>query len=351
MTARLPVAVLGATGVVGQRFLRRLASHPRFQLKALAASEKSAGKRLKDACAWRLSGTPYAGAGDMVVETCDPDRAFAPIVFSALDTDVAREVEPLYAARGALVFSNASAFRMAEDVPLLVPEVNAEHLALVHVQRRNRGWKGAIVCNPNCTATVLVSALAPLRDAFGIEAVLMTSMQAVSGAGYPGVPTLDILGNVVPFIRSEEAKVEEETPKMLGAFVDGRVRPAAFPTSALCHRVAVLDGHTEAVAVRLKGSPSPEAVREAFAAWNPPEIARTRPSAPLRAILLHEAEDRPQPRLDAEEGGGLTIHVGRVRRCPLFGIKFVALGHNAERGAAGASVLNAELALAEGLLS
>ena len=351
MTARIPVLVLGATGVVGQRFIRRLARHPRFELKALAASEKSAGKRLRDACAWRLGGEPYAGQGDLIVEACDPDRVFAPVVFSALDTEPAREWEPRFAAKGAFVFSNAAAFRMDPDVPLLVPEVNPGHLALVAEQRKRRGTSGAIICNPNCTATVLTLALAPLRDVFGIEAVAMTSMQAVSGAGYPGVSSLDIMGNVVPFIRNEEAKVEEETPKMLGLLTGGRVVPAPFSISAACHRVPVLDGHTESVMVRLKGSPSPAVVREAIAAWNPPHVARTLPSAPPRAVLLHDADDRPQPRLDAEEGGGLAVHIGRVRACGLFGIKFVALGHNAERGAAGASVLNAELALAEGLLS
>lgn len=351
MTARIPVLVLGATGVVGQRFIRRLARHPRFELKALAASEKSAGKRLRDACAWRLGGEPYAGQGDLLVEACDPDRVFAPVVFSALDTEPAREWEPRFAAKGAFVFSNAAAFRMDPDVPLLVPEVNPGHLALVAEQRKRRGTSGAIICNPNCTATVLTLALAPLRDAFGIEAVAMTSMQAVSGAGYPGVSSLDIMGNVVPFIRNEEAKVEEETPKMLGLLTGGRVVPAPFSVSAACHRVPVLDGHTESVMVRLKGSPSPAVVREAIAAWNPPHVARTLPSAPPRAVVLHDADDRPQPRLDAEEGGGLAVHIGRVRACGLFGIKFVALGHNAERGAAGASVLNAELALAEGLWS
>jgi aspartate-semialdehyde dehydrogenase len=351
MTARLPVLVLGATGVVGQRFLRRLSRHPRFLVKAAAASEKSAGKRLKDAAAWRLGGEPWAGLGDLVVEACDPGRLAAPVVFSALDTDVAREVEPAFAAAGSWVFSNAAAFRMDADVPLLVPEVNASHLALVAVQRRRRGFRGAIVCNPNCTATVLSLALAPLRDAFGLEAVMMTSLQATSGAGYPGVASLDILGNVVPHIRNEEAKVAEETPKLLGELAGEVVRAGSFAISAHCTRVPVIDGHTETVAVKLRGAPSPEAVRAAFAEWTPPAIARGLPSAPPRAIVLHEADDRPQPRLDAEEGGGLAVHVGRVRACGVLGIKFVALGHNAERGAAGASVLNAESALAEGLLS
>lgn len=344
---RIPITILGATGVVGQRFVRRLADHPRFEIAHLAASGRSLGKRYDEACAWRLSGEPYAGLGDRVLRPCDPDATFAPVVFSALDTDPAREIEPAFAAAGALVFSNASAFRMAQDVPLLIPEVNREHLGLLKVQRTQRGWKGGIVCNPNCTATMLALALAPLHAAFGIEAVLMASLQAVSGAGYPGVPSLDILGNVVPFIRNEEPKVEEEIPKLLGAFHAGAIQPAAFGVSALCHRVPVVDGHTEAVSVRLRGNPSLDAVRAAFAAWKPePRL----PSSPEAILRLHDAEDRPQPRLDVERDGGLSLHLGRIRPCPVLGIKFSLLGHNTERGAAAASILNAELALAEGLL-
>lgn len=344
---KIPVTVLGATGVVGQRFLRRLAHHPHFEVAHLAASERSSGKRYGEACAWRLSGEAYAGLADRVLEPGDPRHAFAPIVFSALDTEPARELEPAFAAAGSLVFSNASAFRMASDVPLLIPEVNAAHLELLKAQRGSRGWRGGIVCNPNCTATMLALALAPLHQAFGVEAVLMASLQAVSGAGYPGVPSLDILGNVVPFIRNEEAKVEEELPKLLGVFQDGAIAPGAFGISALCHRVPVVDGHTEAVSARLRGNPSPEAVREVFAAWKPgPRL----PSSPDAVIRLHEAEDRPQPRLDVEADGGLSIHIGRIRPCPVLGLKFSLLGHNTERGAAAASILNAELAVAEGLL-
>jgi aspartate-semialdehyde dehydrogenase len=350
MSAPIPVVVLGATGVVGQRFVRRLARHPRFRIAALTASEKSAGKRFKDACAWRLGDPPYAGLMDAIVRATDPDEAFAPIVFSALDADVAKEIEPRYAEMGALVFSNASAFRMADDVPLLIPEVNVEHLGLLATQRERRGFRGGIVCNPNCTATVLALSLAPLRDAFGVEAVHMTSMQALSGAGHPGVASLDATANVVPLIRGEEPKVEEETPKLLGAFVDGRVAPSTAVVSAACHRVPVVDGHVESVSVRLQGAPSPEAVREAFATWRPNAIAAKLASAPSRAIVLREEDDRPQPRLDAEFDGGLPVHVGRVRRCALFGVKYVALGHNAERGAAGASILNAEAAIEGGYL-
>lgn len=349
-SSRIPVTVLGATGVVGQRFVRRLAHHPWFVIRHLAASERSAGKRYAEACEWRLGGEAYAGLGEHALVPAAPEHAAAPVVFSALDTAPAHELEPQFAARGAWVFSNASAFRMEADVPLLVPEVNAEHLALVDSQRRNRGWSGAIVCNPNCTATVLVMALAPLHAAFGIEAVLMTSLQAVSGAGYPGVASLDILGNVVPYIGGEEEKVEAETQKMLGRFLSGAVTAAPTVVSALCNRVAVVDGHTESVSVRLRGRPPLDAVRAALASWSGTPQRLRLPSAPAVPIVVHERPERPQPRLDLD-GDGMTVHVGRIRACPVLGVKFTVLGHNAERGAAGASLLNAELAHAQGWLS
>mgnify|MGYP001264471821 CR=1 FL=1 len=352
MRAPIPVTVLGATGVVGQRFVARLAAHPWFQLAHLAASERSAGKNFAEACAWRVGGTkPYAGCESREIVECSPDAALSPIVFSALDAAAAREIEPQFARAGALVFSNASAFRMESDVPLLVPEVNAEHLELLEVQRAKRGWRGAIVCNPNCTTAILVSALAPLERAFGIEALVVSSMQAVSGAGYPGVASLDALGNVVPFIRGEEPKVEEETCKLLGRVRNGAVSPAAITVSAQCHRVAVVDGHSEAVAVKLRGSPDLESVRAALAQWRAEPQELRLPTAPLPPIVVHTLEDRPQPRLDVECDGGMAVHVGRIRACPVMGCKFFVLGHNLERGAAGASVLNAELALARGLVA
>ncbi len=350
MSEKIPVTVLGATGVVGQRFVRRLAAHPWFEIAHLAASGRSAGKRYAEACEWRLEGEPYGGLGDRVLVEASPERALAPVVFSALEADVAQELEPAYARAGGLVFSNASSFRMEEDVPLLVPEVNPEHLGLLKGQRARRHWPGAILTNPNCTTTVLVMALAPLQVAFGVEAVLMTSMQAASGAGYPGVSSLDLLGNVIPFIPGEESKVEVETAKLLGRFQGDRVEDAPLAISALCHRVPVLDGHTEAVSVRLKGDPSPEQVREALSHWRPEPQRLALPSAPSVPIRLHEAENRPQVRRDVEQDGGMSVHVGRIRRCPVLGIKFTLLGHNTERGAAGGSVLNAELAQAMGLL-
>ncbi|MCB1008821.1 MAG: aspartate-semialdehyde dehydrogenase [Acidobacteria bacterium] len=344
--AKIPVAVLGATGVVGQRFVRRLARHPRFAIRQLAASERSAGRRYRDACTWRLPGEPWAGLGDLEVVETSVAAAFAPVVFSALDAATAREIEPALARAGAAVFSNASAFRMEDDVPLVVPEVNPESLALLDRQRRERGWPGSIVCNPNCTAAVLVTALAPLERAFGIEALLVATMQAASGAGLPGVPSLDLLGNVVPYIRGEEEKVAEEVGKLLGRVDGERIEPARFPVSAACHRVPVVDGHTEAVSLRLRGDPPLALVREALERFEgEPQRLRLH-SAPAPPLVVHEAPDRPQPRLDVDAGDGMTVHVGRLRPCPVLGVRMTVLGSNVERGAAGASVLDAELALA-----
>ena len=351
MSSRIPVTVIGATGVVGQRFVEGLMDHPEFRILHLAASERSVGKTYREACAWRLEGEPYGGIGDQVLVASEPDSAFAPVVFSALDSGPAALLEPAFARAGAVVFSNASVFRMEADVPLLVPEVNPEHLGLFAEQRRLRGWSGGIVCNPNCTTTVLAMALAPLQAAFGIEALIMTSMQAVSGAGYPGLSALDILGNVIPFIPSEEEKVEEETPRLLGVLEGGTVRPAPFSISAHCHRVPVIDGHTEAVSVQLRGAPSVDQVREALAGWRPLPQRLGLHSAPASPIRLHLEQDRPQVRRDVESDGGMSVHVGRIRPCPLLGIKFTLLGHNTRRGAAGGSLLNAELALASGLLA
>ena len=347
---RIPVTILGATGVVGQRFVRRLSHHPLFEIQHMAASDRNTGKTYAEACAWRLEGEPYQGLQQRTLQAAHPDQAMSPVVFSALDSGPALEIEPLFASRGAFVFSNASAFRMAPDVPLLVPEANADHLAVVGRQQKNRNFKGAIICNPNCTATVLVMGLSPLHRAFGIERVFMTSMQAISGAGYPGVPSLDILGNVIPFIRGEEAKVEEETPKMLGSLSGDAIEAASFAISAMCYRVPVLEGHSEAVSVALAGSPSPEQVAEVLRTWRgDPRVSQLH-SAPPVPIRVHASEDRPQVRLDVEKDGGMSVHIGRVRRCNLLGVKFALLGHNTERGAAGASVLNAELALAQGYL-
>lgn len=346
---RIGVAVLGATGIVGQRFAARLAAHPQFELVALSASGRSAGRTYREACTWRAGGSPYAGLADRIVEEASPEKAWAPIVFSALDSEAAAEIEPLYAASGALVFSNASAFRMFPDVPLLVPEANADHLALLDEQRRGRRWRGGIACNPNCTTSILVTALAPLHRTFGVEAVLATSLQAVSGAGYPGTASLDILGNVVPFIRGEEEKLEAETAKILGRLVAGRVEPASFPVSATCTRVPVRNGHSISVSVRLRGNPPPEEVIGCLKAYRSPLADQGLASAPEYPVSVMEESDRPQPLLDADTGNGMSVSVGRFRECGILGVKFLALGHNLERGAAGAAVLNAEFFVAAGV--
>jgi aspartate-semialdehyde dehydrogenase len=352
---KIPVAILGATGVVGQRFLRRLANHPFFEIAYLAASDRSAGKKYKDACLWHLGGEPFAGYGDMVVSTCAPDSAPAPLVFSALDADVAVSIEAAYAKSGSFVFSNASAYRMEEDVPLLIPEINPEHLGILERQQAGRGWKGAIVTNPNCTTVMLASPLAPLDRAFGIEAVMATSMQAISGAGYPGVSAMDIQGNVIPHIKKEEPKVESEPRKilgrLLGAGLSASLAPSRFIISATCTRVPVIEGHIIAVSVKLRGNPSVEDVIAAMDSFEPDTTGLALPSAPERFLAVSTEPDRPQPRKDVEIDGGMRITVGRVRSCPVLGIKFIAMGHNTERGAAGASVLNAELAYAKGVLA
>ncbi len=348
--SRIPVTILGATGTVGQRFVRRLARHPSFEIAHLTASERKAGMRYADACDWRLEGESWAGLGDRVLELCDPGRAFSPIVFSALDCEVALSVEPAFARAGSLVFSNASAFRMEEDIPLIVPELNADHLELLAFQRRKRGWTGGIVCNPNCTTVVLLGALGPLHRAFGAQAVFAVSMQALSGAGYPGVSSIDATANVVPFIRGEEDKVETEARKILGLLGPEGIAEAGIEISASCNRVPVLEGHTIAASMRLTGSPSPADLVAALEAFVPDTAGLGLYSAPGLFLQVRREADRPQPRRDVEEDGGMRIQVGRVRSCPILGSKLVVLGHNTERGAAGASVLNAELALSRGMV-
>jgi len=347
---RIPVSVLGATGVVGQRFVRRLASHPYFELRSIAASDRNVGKPYADACDWRLPGEPYAGFAGMKLVACDPGPAFAPIAFSALDATVAALVEPRFAAAGVLVFSNAAAFRMEPDVPLVVPELNPDHLELLAVQRSRRGWSGGIVCNPNCTTTIALGALGPLHRAFGAEGVVVTSMQALSGAGHPGVSALDASGNVIPFISGEEPKVEAEARKILGTLTDGAIEDAGFVISAQGNRVPVLDGHTICMGLRLSGAPGADDITAALDGFVPGTSTLDLPSAPGRFVTLRPERDRPQPLRDVEDDGGMTMHVGRIRSCPVLGAKLVVLGHNVERGAAGGSLLNAELAVERGYL-
>jgi aspartate-semialdehyde dehydrogenase len=343
---RIDVGVLGATGMVGQQFVTRLARHPWFNLTWLAASERSEGKTYKSVAPWRLSTPIPEASASRTVESCTPGRG-PKVVFSGLDASVAGEIEGAFAAAGHIVVSNARNYRMDPLVPLLIPEINADHLGVLAEQRRQKGWPGAIVTNPNCSTVVLAMALAPLKP-FDIRAVVVSTMQAVSGAGYPGVPSLDILGNVVPFIGGEEEKMQTETQKILGT--DGGRVPHPAVVSAHTNRVPVLDGHTMTVSVDLGTKPSPEEVAQAMRtfAGRPQELGL--PTAPQPAIVMMEEANRPQPRLDADFGAGMAVSVGRVRPCPVLHTRFVALGHNTVRGAAGAAILNAELMHAEGLL-
>lgn len=343
---RLRAGILGATGSVGQQFVALLAGHPWFEITALAASARSAGKPYSEAVRWLGTSPLPPSVGDQVVQevTTELDCDF---VFSALDSGPAAEHEPALARAGHAVISNAGAFRMDPLVPLMVPEVNPTHSGLIKGQPYG---SGCIVTNPNCSTTGLVCALKPLAETFGVEAVHVTTMQAVSGAGYPGVPSLDILGNVVPYIRNEEEKLETEPQKILGTLQGGRIEPASFRVSAQTNRVPVLDGHLLSIAVALTGRPSVEAVRDAFVGFGNPLADLALPSAPPALLHVFPEGAHPQPRLDAGRGNGMTVSIGRLRPCPLLGVRFVALVHNTLRGAAGGAILNAELLRQQGLL-
>jgi len=346
MKSKIPVGLLGATGTVGQRFVERLAVHPWFELTAVAASERSAGRSYGEAAHWRLPDALPERIAAMVLAAPATDLPCR-IVFSALDAGAARELEPAAARQGKWVFSNASAFRMEPDVPLLIPEINAGALSVLERQRRERGWRGALVTNANCSTMFLAMALAPLDRAFGVEKVFVTTLQAVSGAGYPGVASLDILGNVIPDIPEEAAKIERETAKILGS---DEGAPAPVAISAMTYRVPVEDGHTESVSVALRRRASAGEVLEAWRNFRGSEDMRALPSAPARPVEYCEDAHRPQPRRDVDRGQGMITSVGGLKPCPLLDWKFTALGHNTVRGAAGASILNAEYAAARGLL-
>ncbi|MCD6554494.1 MAG: aspartate-semialdehyde dehydrogenase [Anaerolineae bacterium] len=346
---KVPVAVLGATGAVGQRFVQLLTDHPWFEIVALAASERSAGRPYADACNWVIPGDPPPFASEMMVSSLEPTLP-ARLVFSALPASVAREVEPLFAQAGYAVCSNASAFRYEPDVPLVIPEVNADHLALIERQRAERGWSGLIVTSPNCTTTGIAMPLKPLDVAFGLRQVFATSMQAVSGGGYPGVASLDILGNVLPYIGGEEEKIERETRLLLGHVADGRRVEAEVVVSAQANRVPVLDGHTICLSVGFEKRPTVEEAIAALADFCGPDAVRELPSAPEHPILVRREPDRPQPRRDRDAEGGMAVTVGRVRECPLLDLRLVSVSHNTLRGAASGSILNAELLVAKGYI-
>jgi len=349
MSSKLPVGILGATGIVGQRFIQMLEHHPWFEVAWLAASDRSEGRPYAEAARWRLKTAIPARIANMTVSPAKPDGA-PKVIFAALDAAIAREMEPQFAAAGCAVVSNSSALRMQSDVPLVIPEVNSDHITLIDTQSWRRSSGGFAVTNPNCSAIGLVIALAPLHRKFQLETVMAVTMQAVSGAGYPGVPSLDILGNVVPYIKNEEEKMEEETQKLLGKLSGGTVVPAPFAMSAQCNRVPVEDGHTESVSIRLKQKAKAEDI---IAAWNEftaePQQLRL-PTAPEKPVVYMTAPDRPQPRFDCDLGGGMTTAVGRLRPCNVLDWKFTVLSHNTIRGAAGAALLNAELLKAKGYL-
>jgi aspartate-semialdehyde dehydrogenase len=345
--AHIPVGILGATGMVGQQFIALLDRHPWFKVEWLGASERSAGKKFRDAAAWRLPVLLSDTIANRDVETAKPGNA-PKLVFSGLDASVAGEIEGAFAQAGHLVVSNSRNYRMEPGVPLLIPEVNAEHLKLLDTQGASTGWKGRIVTNPNCSTVVLATALAPLRQ-FGLKTTMITTLQAISGAGYPGVASWDILGNVIPHIGGEEEKIETETKKILGAFANGRVDHHPVVVSATTTRVPVQNGHTESIAVGLDQRPTREALIDAWVSFKgrPQELGL--PSAPPRPIVYLTEANRPQPLLDVNRDGGMTVSVGRLRPCPLLDYKFIALGHNTIRGAAGVAILNAELMHREGL--
>jgi len=348
---KIPVGVLGATGAVGQTFVRLLENHPWFEVTAVAASERSAGKRYRDATHW-LSGEMPSRIGGLSVTACEPACVDTQIVFSALDSDAAQEVEAAFARAGRLVLSNARNYRMDADVPLLIPEVNPDHLELLPIQRAARKWNGAIVTNSNCSTMVIALALAPLHQAFGVEQLFVTTLQALSGARYPWVPSLDILGNIIPFIGGgEEEKIESEPLKILGTFERGAVTPAPMRVSAQVNRVAVEHGHTACMSVKLASRTTPEAAMDALRTWKGAVSELALPSAPTSPVIVSTERDRPQPRRDVNAGNGMSVVVGRVRPDPLLDLRLVAMGHNTIRGAAGASILNAELMFARGLLA
>jgi len=348
-TNRIPVGVLGGTGMVGQHFIKFLRSHPWFEVTWVGASDRSAGKKYSEATAWRLDGEMPPAVRHILVSDSKPGNGAPRLMFSAMDASVATGIERAFAEAGHVVVSNSKNHRMEPDVPLLVPETNADHLKIIPLQQRQRGWKGQIATNPNCSTVVLTMGLAPFKQ-FGIKRVICTTLQAISGAGYPGVASMDINANVIPYIGGEEEKMEKETQKILGDYAADRITPLVAKVSAHCNRVPVVDGHTVTVSVELARRPSREEAIRAINEYRGVPQERKLPSAPAQPVVYMEAQDRPQPRRDVERDHGMTVFVGRLRECPVLDLKFVALGHNTVRGAAGAAVLNAELMYSEGLL-
>lgn len=349
MPNKIKVGVLGATGAVGQKFVTLLEDHPWFELTELAASDRSAGKSYKEAAVWRQYKPIPERLKDTKVKPCEPNLDCR-VVFSGLDSSVAGEVEESFARAGYIVLSNSNNHRMDADVPLLIPEINPEHLDLIKVQRERRGWTGAIVTNPNCSTIGLVMALAPIHRAFGVKRVIVATMQALSGAGYPGHSAIDMLGNVIPFIGGEEDKMETEPLKIMGTLDGDEIRFADCRISAHTNRVFVEDGHMECVSLELEKKATPDEVSSVLARFSSLPQELKLPSAPERPVIVTDERDRPQPRFDRDAGNGMSAVVGRIRECPVFDIRLVVLSHNTIRGAAGAAILNAELMKAKGLL-
>lgn len=346
---KIPVTILGATGIVGQRFIQMLADHPWFEIAGLAGSERSSGSHYGDAVNWVINGDPPAKICDMPVLSLDAELP-GRLVFSALPSKIAMHYEPLLAEKGYVVCSNASAYRLAPDVPMIIPEVNHDHLSIMEQQKKNRGWKGLLVTSPNCTTTGMVMPLKPLHDHWQVNRISVVSFQAISGAGYPGVPFLDALDNLIPYIPGEEEKLGTETRALLGSVDQGRRMDAEIIVSAQANRAPVLHGHTVCLSVGFKHKPSPEQSIEVLENFHPPAIVKSLPSAPAHPLLICQDEFRPQPRRDRDSEKGMSVTIGRVRECPLLDIRLVSVVHNAIRGAAGGSILNAELLVEMGYL-
>jgi len=349
MNKRIPVAVLGATGAVGQRFVQLLAEHPWFEVVAVTGSDRTVGRPYGEGVNWVVPGEPPAAIAPLVVRETAPDID-VPVVFSALPSHHAKEWEPAFAAAGYAVVTNASAFRMTGDVPLLIPEINPDHTALIATQQADRGWSGFIVASPNCSTTSAVLPMKVFDDAFGLEAAIMTTLQAISGAGYPGVPSMDILDNVIPYIDGEDEKLEAEPQKLLGRIEGGRMKLAGLPISAQANRVPVMDGHLAGVSVKLTRPATVDEAIGALETWRPPAVCAELPTSPARPLIYRHEPDRPQPRLDRDAGDGLSWVVGKVRPCNVLDLRYMSISHNTLRGAAAGSILNAELLVVQGCI-
>ena len=349
MERKIPVGILAATGAVGQRFVQHLVDHPWFEIAALTGSERTAGRRYGEGVNWLLDGDPPPQVAGMIVQATAPNLDVQ-VLFSALPTPQARELEPQFAAAGYTVLTNASPYRMDPYVPLLIPEVNPDHSQLIPYQQEAYGWSGSIVANANCSTTSIVLPMKILHDAYGLEAAVVVTMQAISGAGYPGVASLDIMDNIIPHIGGEDGKLESEPRKLCGTFQDGQIEMADFLVSAQANRVPVIDGHLGSLSVKLRQAASAEEAIALFQSWRPPEICQKLPSMPDPVLIYRPEENRPQPRLDRDAGSGLAWTVGKVRDCPVNDLRFLAIAHNTLRGAASGSVLNAELLTLQGYI-